>query len=145
MDLLAFWINEYLGSRDHFPPAAPAAHTIAAVTESRSGAIGGSCYEVLSTLLWRPPLAAGADKEIYLPAPRSSTGRRGKRFFARVRGQTLAYPFLPAVDLITIEPAPESGILRSLLDSNFTGREWTVREDATHAKSKTSKRADARI
>ena len=35
-----------------------------------------------------------------------------------------------------------SEVLQALMDSHFVAKEWIVREDATHAKSKTYKRAD---
>jgi hypothetical protein len=65
-------------------------------------------------------------------------------FFARIVGQTHTYPFLAEVDRVKIEPACESGgILQALLDSGFTGWQWAVRADATHAKSRTYLRTKA--
>lgn len=82
----------------------------------------------------------GWDGPVFLPELKPGKRGQGKLFFARVRGQTDAYPFLPDDDLLTIEPGSESRVLGLLRDSNFVGREWAVREDATHAKSKTYKR-----
>ena len=39
-------------------------------------------------------------------------------------------------------PSPDSEFLQARRDSHFVAKEWIVREDATHAKSKTYKRAD---
>jgi len=63
-------------------------------------------------------------------------------FFARIRGHTQTYPFLPGTDSVAIRPPPDSALLRALRDSHFVAKEWIVRQDATHAKSKTYKRAD---
>jgi len=80
----------------------------------------------------------GWEGPVFLPE-----SRRGKGlFFARIRGHTQAYPFLPGKDSVTIRPSPDSEILQALLDSHFVAKEWVVREDATHAKSKTYKRAE---
>jgi hypothetical protein len=84
----------------------------------------------------------GWEGPVFLPERRPGI-RQGNLFFARVCGQTCTYPFLPGVDSVIIEPAHNSEILRPLLDSHFVAREWAVRNDATHAKSKTYKRTDA--
>jgi hypothetical protein len=54
------------------------------------------------------------DMTIHLP--------RERKFYARLTGLTRRYPFLPA----DVADLP-----------GFTGEEWIVRDDATHAKSKT--------
>ncbi len=80
----------------------------------------------------------GWEGPVFLPE-----SRRGKGlFFARIRGHTQAYPFLPGKDSVTIRPSPDSEVLQALVDSHFVAKEWVVREDAMHAKSKTYKRAD---
>jgi hypothetical protein len=43
---------------------------------------------------------------------------------------------------VAIRPWPDSEVLQALRDSHFVAKEWIIREDATHAKSKTYKRAD---
>jgi hypothetical protein len=43
---------------------------------------------------------------------------------------------------VDIRPSPGCGLLQALRDSHFAAEEWVVREDATHAKSKTYRRAD---
>jgi len=91
--------------------------------------------------LGRKPSRCGEDGwegPVFLPE-----SRRGKDlFFARIRGHTQAYPFLHGKDAVTIRPSPDSAILQALLDSHFVAKEWVVREDATHAKSKTYKRGE---
>jgi hypothetical protein len=83
----------------------------------------------------------GWDGPVFLP-PKRGKDRSGKLFYACIRGQTQTYPFLPPTDAVTIRPSPGSEVLQALLDSHFVGREWAVRADATHAKSKTYKRAE---
>jgi hypothetical protein len=83
----------------------------------------------------------GWEGPVFLPRRRGATGP-GKLFWARLRGQTCAYPFLPA-DAVTIQPATAGEALQALRESQFVGREWVVREDATHAKSKTYPRPEA--
>jgi hypothetical protein len=84
----------------------------------------------------------GWEGPIFLPENRRGKGRQGKWFFARLRGETRAYPFLPAEDSVTIRPSPDSEVLQALRDSHFVAKEWVVREDAAHAKSKTYTRPD---
>jgi hypothetical protein len=84
----------------------------------------------------------GWEGPVFLPASRRGEARQGKLFVARLRGYTRTYPFLPGTDLVAIGPLPESEFLQTLRDSHFVPKEWIVREDAMHAKSKTYKRAD---
>jgi hypothetical protein len=93
----------------------------------------------------REPLRHGADGwegPIFLPATRREAGCDGKVFFARLRGDTQTFPFLPYRDAMTIKPTRGSEILQTLVDSHFVAKEWAIRADATHAKSKTYKRAE---
>ncbi len=93
----------------------------------------------------REPSRSGEDGwegPVFLPEKRRGENREGHAFFAKVRGYTRTYPFLPSRDVVTIEPTPECEIFQALIDSHFAGKEWAVREDATHAKSKTYKRSD---
>jgi hypothetical protein len=83
----------------------------------------------------------GWEGPVFLPGNRRGRGRQGRLFFARLRGFTQAYPFLPGRDSVTINPLPDNEVLQALVDSHFVAREWAVRTDATHAKSKTYKRA----
>jgi hypothetical protein len=82
------------------------------------------------------------DGPIFLPR------RHGKEgpslvFFARLQGQTRTYPFLQGEDVVTIRPSPGVEVLQTLLDSQFVGQEWAVRDNARHARSKTYKRLEA--
>lgn len=74
---------------------------------------------------------------IHLP---SSDAGSGKAFFARIRGETWAYPFAPGVDCWSIPPPAGCRLLRALVESDFVPLEWTIRPDASHAKSKTYQR-----
>jgi hypothetical protein len=84
----------------------------------------------------------GWEGPVFLPNSWHRRGRPAKVFFARLRGETRRYPFLPAQDAVAIRPTPDSEFLQALRDSHFLAKEWIVREDATHAKSRTYKRAD---
>jgi hypothetical protein len=84
----------------------------------------------------------GWDGPVFLPEGRHRGGRRGKLFVARLRGYTRTYAFLPGTDSVAIKPSPDSEVLQALRESHFVAKEWIIRDDATHAKSKTYKRAD---
>jgi hypothetical protein len=84
----------------------------------------------------------GWEGPVYLPTTGRGKGPEGRLFFARIRGRTLTYPFLNTEDSVSVRPSPGSPILQALMDSRFAGKEWAVRQDATHAKSKTYKRSD---
>jgi hypothetical protein len=79
---------------------------------------------------WRGP--------VFLPSKRGQGAGSCKSFPARVSGATLTYPFSPSEDLVTIRPSRDDTALRSLVESNFAGREWVLREDGSHAKGKTA-------
>jgi hypothetical protein len=81
---------------------------------------------------------------VFLPRDCRDHGSKGRFFFAKLKGQTTAYPFVRAEDALSIMPSQEAGIFQALLDSGFTGEEWVVREDATHGKSKTHARSELR-
>jgi hypothetical protein len=72
---------------------------------------------------------------IYLPG-------RERLFFATISGHTETYPF-GANDTLLLQPSPESQVLQALVDSHFQPCEWSLRGDASHAKSKTYRREDA--
>jgi hypothetical protein len=93
--------------------------------------------------LGREPSRCGEDcweGPVFLPESRRRKGRQGKLFIARLRGHTQRYPFLPGSDSVAIKPSPDSEVLQALQGSHFVAKEWIVRADATHAKSKTYKR-----
>lgn len=71
---------------------------------------------------------------IYLP-PRSLGGRN--KFYARLAGPTQVQPFLPGQDQLEIVPAVSGSPLAWLVESGFVGREWHIRTQANHARSKT--------
>lgn len=80
----------------------------------------------------------GWDGPVFLPSDQRGGRRPGKVFFARVSGLTRTYPFDPATDALTINPSVGGGeVMQAMLDSNFVAKEWILREDALHAKSKT--------
>ncbi len=94
----------------------------------------------------RVPSRSGEDGwegPVFLPGTRRGGGSQGHLFFAKIKGHTRSYPFLPGTDTVSIRPSQDTEILQALLDSQFVGTEWAVREDATHAKSKTYKRSEA--
>lgn len=72
--------------------------------------------------------------------PRRSKDRPGGLFHARIAGETAIYAFLPALDSVTLRPSPRAEVLDALVASNFEAKEWHLRADATHAKSKTYSR-----
>jgi hypothetical protein len=84
----------------------------------------------------------GWEGPIFLPRTSRTKRRKEKLFFARLRGDTKRYPFLLSKDSMTIKPSPDFDILQALTASHFVAKEWVVREDATHARSKTYKTAN---
>ena len=83
----------------------------------------------------------GFDGPIFLPGSTRGKGTSGRLFFAKIEGETQAYPF-SATDTLTLRPSSGSPILQALIDSQFVVDEWLIRRDATHAKSKTFRRMD---
>jgi hypothetical protein len=93
----------------------------------------------------REPLRHGEDGwegPVFLPRKRRGRGHPGNVFFARLRGDTRTYPFRASQDTLEIASAAGSAVLQALRDSHFVAREWILRADAAHAKSKTYKRTD---
>jgi hypothetical protein len=91
----------------------------------------------------RPPAASagsGWEGPVYLPGRGNDRGRGGKMFFARLRGRTETFPFLPSRDTLTLTPSQEVGAIQPLADSHFAATEWVLRADATHSKSRTYRR-----
>jgi hypothetical protein len=88
----------------------------------------------------REPVRCGVDGwegPVFLPRGKGRERRDGKFFVAKITGDTRLYPFLPSEDSLLLSPAPGSEVIQALIDSGFACKEWAVREDATHAKSKT--------
>jgi hypothetical protein len=61
----------------------------------------------------------------------------GKLFHARIAGETRTYDAAPRADTFEIARNAPSQVIQTLVDSRFEPRTWSVRESATHAKSKT--------
>jgi hypothetical protein len=70
-------------------------------------------------------------------------GKRDERkfFWARIVGKTRSYPFDAHRDVLELRPSVRQPMIASLIESSFVAREWAVREAASHAKSKTYRRA----
>ncbi len=61
----------------------------------------------------------------------------GKYFVAKLGGPTSTYPFLPEVDTLHIFARREYPVFHWLIESALTGKEWRIRSEAVHARSKT--------
>jgi hypothetical protein len=88
----------------------------------------------------REPVRRGVDGwegPVFLPGGKGQETRDGKFFIAKITGDTRVYPFLPSADSLLLSRSQESDVIQALIDSRFACKEWAVREDATHAKSKT--------
>ena len=88
----------------------------------------------------REPIRVGADGwegPIFLPRHGRGPRASGKWFFAKVGGHTRVYPFLPAVDQVKVGSGSSHDTLRRVIGSGFSGQEWSIREDAWHARSRT--------
>lgn len=93
----------------------------------------------------RAPLRRGEESwegPVFLPRNGRRKRRPGKLFIARLRGHTETYPFLNDVDSMMVRRAGGAAILQALIDSGFVGRLWSLRLNASHAKSKTYQRSD---
>jgi len=82
------------------------------------------------------------DGPIFIPRKRLREGAPRRVFFGKLSGHTLRYPFEQNNDALTISEKPGcSGVIHALQASHFVAKEWIVRDDATHARSKTYKRS----
>ena len=106
---------------------------------------GGPALEAsLSHTTGREPSRSGIGGfagPVFLPGNTRGKGTSRRLFFAKVEGETQAYPFL-STDTLTLRPSAGSPILQALIDSHFVVDEWLIRRDAVHAKSKTFRRMD---
>jgi len=84
----------------------------------------------------------GWNGPVFLPKAGTGRGGPGKMFFARLHGETHAFPFQASQDTLSVSPGENSKVLQTLVESRFVAREWLIRADATHAKSKTYQRSD---
>ena len=90
----------------------------------------------------RPVIRAGDESlegPVFLPSRGSANDRR--LFYGRLRGHTVVYPFSTG-DHFAIEPSAGGRALQPLADSRFHPKEWVVRADATHGKSRTYRRTE---
>ena len=100
-----------------------------------------------STTQTREPSRSGFegwDGPIFLPSSKQGQGQSDRLFFAKIQGETQAYPFAPT-DRLTLRPSIGSPILQMLIDSHFVVEEWLIRRDATHAKSKTYRKMEVQV
>ena len=67
---------------------------------------------------------------IFLPNKRD-------KFFAILSGEAEIYPFSSEVDTFEIKASTDHEIFQQLIDSDFTGSVWVLRNNSRHAKSKT--------
>ena len=81
--------------------------------------------------------------EVRIFLPNGARGARpsDKLFFAKLSGATQIARFSASSDSLALTPSNQHAVVQSLVDSGFTGSEWRVRSNATHARSKTYRRA----
>jgi hypothetical protein len=63
--------------------------------------------------------------------------RVGTYFVAKLGGRTEVYPFLPDADTLQFFDRAKYPVFQWLRESNLVAKEWRVRGDAVHARSKT--------
>ncbi|MCE9552020.1 MAG: hypothetical protein K8T91_01395 [Planctomycetes bacterium] len=98
-------------------------------------AVGGH-QVVTASMESRQPIRTGPDGfdgPVFLPR---SAVEEPRMFLARIGGHTSVYSFEAAEDVLAIDPNGNAA-LQSLVDSHFTPRQWSIRPNADHAKSKT--------
>ncbi len=103
---------------------------------------GGDNYLSVDMAEAIPGLGSEADRwegPIFLPGKPAVPSAKHKLFYARLAGVTQRYPFHPDVDRLLINRSAGLPVFQWLLASNFTGQEWRLRVDATHARSRTYK------
>jgi hypothetical protein len=95
----------------------------------------------------REPMRVGVDGwegPVFLPSDGRGPSATGKWFFAKVGGYTRVYRFLPAGDQVKVGLGRSQEALRRVIESGFTGREWSIREDSRHARTKTFRKGQRR-
>jgi hypothetical protein len=85
----------------------------------------------------------GWEGPVFLPGTGRPGNAPGLWFYAKLSGHTRSYPFAPSDDVVTFRPSDRHPVFRWLGESAFSGTEWVVRDQATHAKSKTYRRTPA--
>lgn len=73
---------------------------------------------------------------IFLPRDRPHISRQSRFFVAKLGGYTQTYPYVPALNSLTIASRAQP-VFQWLLESNMAGKEWRIRNNAIHARSKT--------
>jgi hypothetical protein len=79
----------------------------------------------------------GWEGPVFLPAGGRGAKAPGRYFVARISGRTHRRAFAESKDSFTIMSSRDDAVFTALRDSGFVPREWAVRVDAAHAKSKT--------
>lgn len=124
-----FFHTPYFRARIAVDPAFPAA------IDLRPAGGGGLAASMAPGK--REPQASGEEGwagRVHLPRRNPAQPRRV--FHARLLGPTREFPFVPE-DRLEIRPSPAHPVFRALLDSEFRGKAWVLRDGAIHAKSKT--------
>jgi len=88
----------------------------------------------------REPMRVGDDGwegPVFLPRKERGPRASGKWFFAKLGGHTLVYPFLPEVDQVKVGLGRDQDDLRRVIESGFSGEDWSIREDSRHSRTKT--------
>ena len=108
------------------------------IQEACIAALAGPQDSVAERRDTSPPVQHNAlwEGPIFLPGGAARRGY-GNLFVARLAGPTDIYPFAPGVDVLKLAPAGGPPALRWLAESGFVAREWHVRGQANHARSKT--------
>jgi hypothetical protein len=80
------------------------------------------------------------EARIFLPNGARGSKPSNQLFFAKLSGATQVARFSASSDSLALTPSNQHAVVQSLVDSGFTGREWRVRSNATHARSRTYRR-----
>lgn len=102
---------------------------------------GSAKRQLAARMTAQPPLLRSGDEHwagpIFLPRVRTAADAPRKYFMAQLTGNAQAYAFAAGTDVLELNPAEPNDIFAELRDSGFAAREWRVRLDGTHAKSRT--------
>lgn len=74
--------------------------------------------------------------KIYLPRLTADSRKAQKYFVAKLGGRTDIYPYSPKNDTLQISARNGQPVFQWLLESKLVGKEWRVRSNAVHARSK---------
>lgn len=74
--------------------------------------------------------------KIYLPRRKADVSRPLKYFVAKLGGRTDVYPYVPEANILQMDARERHPVFQWLLDSNLVGKEWRIRSNAVHARSK---------